>query len=672
MKIEKKEIIYNLNYIVCVPNYDKDMLESLSYSFKNVYFLDGSWNDIENFINFIKRSNIKTIIFTDFLIEYINIINLMDSNIEIKFLFTKSMAHLSNDYTNLIFNSIIDLYNKNFFNDLGILDKNLYLALLKSEINVDYICLDVMPPDNIIPSLDSKNIGLLNNDYDPSHSFYNELSAIALNKTNFTANLFNPLNETKEFLNIFNIKHLIKENKSDLYTDQNINLYINFTNSNDCVFLKSMDAGIPCILGNTTMLDKFTKLKEYLTVQSDDDINEISEKIDYVIENKLDIINEYKNFRREYSKESLISIKKFIGYEKKEYDSKNNEIILSVIVPVYNTENYIEECIESLYKAKIKNMEVIVINDGSTDNSEKIIKKCMKKYPDFITYLKQENHGLGNVRNVGLKNANGKYVASIDSDDTINKNFFVEALPYLKEDIDIVMCDWLSIYNKNEKFETTAIDYVFQNLNQYKGILFTTIMPSTCNKIIKKSLLEDIGYSYAEGLKYEDLSLNPIVLLKSRSIKYINKPYYEYKIRENSIMRTSAGYNMIDIIKMLDFRINSIEHRDINIDLDEFKYYTYFWRVEEFIFNQLYTLEASERKKFIDYFTNEIYDILKELYNNKYYIEKIKTFDESIQQYLKLRNKAFFNKDLDSFIEKSLQENNYKKLTPPLIFYGKE
>lgn len=674
MKIEKQEIIYNLNYIVCVPNYDKDLVDSLSYNFKNIYFLDGSWNDIENFINFVKRSNIKNIIFTDFLIEYVNIINLIDPSIEIKFLFTKSMAHLSNDYTNLIFSSIIDLYNKNFFKHLGVLDKNLYLALLKSDIKVDFISLDIQAPKDIVPSENSNNIGILNDDFNPSHSFYNQLSAIKLNKNNFIANVFNPLKETKEFLDIFDIKHVITKNKKEFYEKQNINLYINFTNSNNLVFLKSMDAGIPCILGNTSILDENDKLKDYLTVNSDDDINEISEKINYVIENKEKIINEYKTFRSEYSNKSLESIRKFIGYEYKENveNSNNEDILLTVVVPVYNTEKYIEECINSLYKARIKKMEVLVINDGSTDKSEEVIYKCMKKHPNFIRYIKQENHGLGNVRNVGLKNAKGKYIASVDSDDSISKEFFKESLPYLEKDIDIIMCNWLSIYSKKEKYETAALDYIFQNLNQYKGLLYTTIMPSTCNKIIKKSLLIDTGYTYAEGLKYEDLSLNPIVLLKAKSIKYINKPYYEYKIRENSIMRTSAGYNMIDVIKMLDSRINSINVNEINVDLNEFKYYTYFWRVEEFIFNQLYTLEESERKKYIKYITDEIYDILVELYNNKCYIERKKAFNKDIQNYLNSRNKALFDKKLDSFIEEFLEKDTYKKLTPPMIFYGRD
>lgn len=673
MKIEKQEIIYNLNYIVCVPNYDKDLVDSLSYNFKNIYLLDGSWNDIENFINFIKRSNIKTIIFADFLIEYINIINLIDPNIEIKFLFTKHMAHLSNEHTNLIFNSIIDLYNKNFFKSLGVLDKNLYLALLNSEIEVDYVCLDIELSKQITPSKNTENVGLLNDDYDPSHSFYNELSAIAFNKKKFTANLCNPLNETIEFLEIFNIKHIIKESKGELYKEQNVNLYINFTNSNNLVFLRSMDAGIPCILGNNYILDDYDKLKEYLTVKSDDDINEISEKINYVIDNKEKIIEEYRAFRSEYSKKSLESIKKFIGYEYQEkVENSDDDIILTVVVPVYNTEKYIEKCLDSLYKAKIKKMEVLVINDGSTDNSERVIHKCMEKYHNFIRYIKQENRGLGNVRNVGMKNAKGKYIASIDSDDTINKKFFIEALPYLEKNVDIIVCDWLSVYNKKEKYETAALDYVFQNLNQYKGLLYTTIMPSTCNKIIKKTLLEDTGYNYAEGLKYEDLSLNPVVLLKAKSIKYINKPYYEYSIRENSIMRTSAGYDMIDVIKMLDSRINSIKSNEINIDLDEFKYYTYFWRVEEFIFNQLYTLEKSERHSYIKYITNEIYDILEQLFNNKYYIERVKKFNEDTKKYLRLRNEALFSKKLESFIEESLKKNTYKKLTPPMIFYGKE
>ena len=83
-------------------------------------------------------------------------------------------------------------------------------------------------------------------------------------------------------------------------------------------------------------------------------------------------------------------------------------MLLTAVVPVYNTAAYIPECMDSIINAQIDNMEILVINDGSTDNSEEIIKHYVEKYPRLVKYIKQENHGLGNVRNVGLEHAKGK------------------------------------------------------------------------------------------------------------------------------------------------------------------------------------------------------------------------------------------------------------------------
>ena len=98
-------------------------------------------------------------------------------------------------------------------------------------------------------------------------------------------------------------------------------------------------------------------------------------------------------------------------------------------------------------------------------------------------------------------------------------------------------------------------------------------MPSTCNKIVKKSLYEKLNIKYIED-KYEDLSTNPFVLFEAKTLKYFPKGYYEYYIRENSIMRSSAGYSMIDIIKIVNDRLNKYKE-SISVEEEKFKYYTF-------------------------------------------------------------------------------------------------
>ena len=117
----------------------------------------------------------------------------------------------------------------------------------------------------------------------------------------------------------------------------------------------------------------------------------------------------------------------------------DENILLSVIIPVYNTEKYLKKCIESvivaLKKIDIKS-EIIVINDGSKDNSEEIILGFLDKYNNLIRYYKKENAGVADTKNVGIKYSKGRYLSFIDSDDYIDENFFYDAIEFItKEDI---------------------------------------------------------------------------------------------------------------------------------------------------------------------------------------------------------------------------------------------
>src|SRR5574344_1567100 len=99
---------------------------------------------------------------------------------------------------------------------------------------------------------------------------------------------------------------------------------------------------------------------------------------------------------------------------------------ISVIVPVYNTSKYLKKCLDSILSQKGQNFEIILINDGSTDNSEQIIKDYQNKFPDIIKLYTKKNGGLSDARNYGVQKANGKYFCFIDSDDYIDKNLFKE------------------------------------------------------------------------------------------------------------------------------------------------------------------------------------------------------------------------------------------------------
>ena len=666
MNDRKLDYIYNKKYLVIVPKMSEEYYDAISYTFKNTIFMDNTIDDINYVTDYINNNNFEQLIFVDYQSEFERIFLNLNKKHTIKYIFTKSLGGLSNLFYYSIFNSIYDNYKKGKISNIGFLDYGLYTVLKNKKDDVNYIKLDIKREEKDEYS-DTNSIGVLNESVNDRHSYYNELSAIKLSNK-YIPHILKPYEITKKFLDTFNMEYISENSIDKVFKNNIINMYINFTDNNYLNFIKSMDLGIPCILGNSCILDDYSSLHNMLVVNSDDNVNEINEKIETVISNKESIMKEYEKFRKEYSESCNKLATEFLNVEieskqeKEEYDK-----LISAIVPVYNTSEYLEKSLDSIIRAIPDNSEIIIINDGSTDGSEEIINRYEKEYPELIRTIHQKNHGLGNVRNVGLKEAKGKYIASIDSDDTINSDFFSSAIEYLKNDVDIVICDWLTVTN-DSKYETAAIDYVFNNINKYEGLLYTTIMPSTCNKIIKKSLFDELKLTYKED-KYEDLSTNPIIMLRAKTIKYINKPYYEYYIRSNSIMRSSAGLSMIDVIKFLDDRVYQYKEY-VNVDMEEFKFYTYAWRIEEYVMNQLYSLDEKEIKKFINHINNNIRNIIIDIFSSKYYKDVLNTLKEKDRDYILKRNKAFENNKLLEFITKSRKDDNYFKLTPVIMYYG--
>lgn len=661
--MEKRlDIIYNLKYLVIIPIGYKDMFESINYTFDNTIIMENNIEDVNLIIKFINQNNIKDIIFVDYFPDYTLIMNGLLEKHNYKILYTKTLASLSNIGYYDMYKTILELLNNNTIKSIGVLDESMY-EVMKTTKKATQIYLNIGEQEK---SEESNTIGLLNiqdNDY---HSFYNELSAIKLCH-NKIAKIRKPGPTTKEFISNFNIPTIIKKDE-DIIKNNCLNLNINFTEICTHNFLKSMNQSIPCIIGNNSFLTG--DLEKYLVVNSDDNIDEIKEKIDYALKNKDKIMKLYQTFKKEYDKKTNKLVEEFLECKKEQKEKKEYKKLISVIVPVYNVEKYLEKSLDSIIEAAIDDMEILIINDGSTDSSEEIIKKYENNYPELIRYIKKKNGGLGSVRNVGLKEAKGKYIASIDSDDTINSNFFIEAEKYLKEDIDLVICDWLSINEDKTSFETAAIEWALRDRNKYEGLLYSTIMPSTCNKIMKKSILDSLKLEYIED-KYEDLSLNPLFMLKAKTIKYINKPYYEYYLRSGSLMRSSAGYSMINIIKELNKRLD--DNKDIvNVDINEFKYYTYSWRIEEYIMNQLYDLDKKEKDEYIDIIYKKLYEICNEIFEGNNYRKMLDKVKKETYDFIKERNNQFKNKKIKDFMKQNQKKDTIKKLTPQIIYYGEK
>lgn len=205
----------------------------------------------------------------------------------------------------------------------------------------------------------------------------------------------------------------------------------------------------------------------------------------------------------------------------------------SIIMPVYNVENYIEQCINSIIKQTYHNYELLIIDDGSTDNSINIAKK-MTKNLNNVKILTKKNGGLSDARNFGLDYATGDFVWFVDSDDYI-RNDALEILAKQPEN-DIICFGYYKV-NENIKKEVNIGNSDYDNIRRY--LLYT---PSACTKIYKRKFLRENKIKFEKGKYYEDLGLTPWLIKYTNKIGFVDQPLYFYIIRNNSIM-TSPIFN---------------------------------------------------------------------------------------------------------------------------------
>ena len=265
---------------------------------------------------------------------------------------------------------------------------------------------------------------------------------------------------------------------------------------------------------------------------------------------------------------------------------------VSIIVPVYNTSKYLNSCIKSLLQQTLEDIEIILINDGSTDESESIIKKYKDKR---IKYISKKNEGIGKTRNLGIDTATGEYLSFIDSDDYIEPNFCeVMYEKAIKDKCDIVICDYYEDHNYGLK-EIRFPTFKDASLKENSDIL-NMVNLGPCNKIYKKSLFKNKENRFVENLKYEDAPLVVRLLLNAKKIGKVDECLAHYVIHENS-ETTTRDERIFDILKITDIMVNDLKKHDylhnamINIAVMVLTDYT---------IQQRYINDSELRNKFID------------------------------------------------------------------------
>ena len=242
--------------------------------------------------------------------------------------------------------------------------------------------------------------------------------------------------------------------------------------------------------------------------------------------------------------------------------------MISVIVPVYNVEKYLAECLDSILNQTYTDLEIICVNDGSTDNSLKILNEYAQK-DNRIKVISQKNKGLSGARNTGIKHSSSEYLTFIDSDDII-KPTYMETLWNNKDKADCVQVNMELFNDKMERltnnwFETFYLDKETK-LIEITPQNMTHILISSWGKLLKKSILQKYNITFYEGIIHEDYAHTYEYLFHCKNLYYINEKLYLYRQRENSITKTELNTKQkLDIIKVFIHVVKHIKKYDNKI-----------------------------------------------------------------------------------------------------------
>lgn len=290
--------------------------------------------------------------------------------------------------------------------------------------------------------------------------------------------------------------------------------------------------------------------------------------------------------------------------------------LISIVIPVFNVEKYIEECLDSVITQTYKNLEIIIVNDGSTDNSSNLCKKYM--YDDRIIFINKDNEGLSSARAEGIAKIKGKYFCTIDSDDYLDKYYIEKMYKKIKEhESDICVCGRIAFYPNGEK-QAFYLDEVLPQVykitknnleDSYAEIARKYQMSDSWNKMYKADFVKNTGITFFLDKTYNgtDLLYNHLLLLHCPKITCINEVLYNYRIVQTSRVRRKNKKLYIGFIHITEILYNHAEMLKYNSEMFEqiSILYTFFMKYATFdIYNEI----KNKKKRRLEYQEMMIYN----------------------------------------------------------------
>ena len=294
-------------------------------------------------------------------------------------------------------------------------------------------------------------------------------------------------------------------------------------------------------------------------------------------------------------------------------------IKVSVIVPVYNVYDYLDKCLNSLVNQSLKEIEIIIVNDGSTDNSQDIIDKYSKKYQNIKSFIKK-NGGLSDTRNFGIERAVGEYITFVDSDDYIDKDMYLEMYEKAKsKDFDIVTSDINYVYKDRKVSIKTDPKTDTDNILE----LFINFYPTVCTKIFKKELFTNYNLKFKKGVWYEDVELMYRMIPHIKKIGVIHKAYYQYIQRNESITSTVSS-KIYDYINNFNGLVDYYKENNLFSVYQKELEYAYVRYIYATFIKTALGYNYSDYLKAVDCAIKNVYEHFPKYRRNKYFYKSLK------------------------------------------------
>ena len=241
---------------------------------------------------------------------------------------------------------------------------------------------------------------------------------------------------------------------------------------------------------------------------------------------------------------------------------------ISVIIPVYNAEKYLKQCISSVATQTMQDIEILAINDGSTDNSLNILDELSFRYKGKLKIFDKENGGAGSARNIGLENATGEFIKFVDADDYLSVDILEKMYTIAKEhNVSLVRGNYQTIVGPLKLEDKCSWSDIKKSqiigLNKNRNYIVTET-PGIGNKLIGRDLLGDLRFP--EKTKWEDLAIMPVVIASSKKLFHLDEPVYNYRVNRNTTIKDFIYKipNILDIIKCADNIEKQMEIRGLS------------------------------------------------------------------------------------------------------------